>query len=96
MVLSLVPATASASETTNVAKIGDVEHATLQAAIDAVVNGQTITLLQDCTDNATLTSGKNITIDGNGKTFTGKIPSMLITTAMNCCMQLSALRMALL
>ena len=58
----------------NVAKIGDTEYATLQAAINAAESGQTVTLLKDCADNATLNaSGKNITIDGNGKTYTGKI-----------------------
>lgn len=60
----------------NVAKIGDTEYATFQAALKACVAGDnTITLLDDCGEAFTFaqTKGVNITVDGDGKTFSGKI-----------------------
>ena len=58
-----------------VAKIVDTYYTTLQAAIDAVQNGETITLLGDITENVTLTekTGLYYTIDGNGKKMNGTI-----------------------
>ena len=58
---------------TRVAKIGDVKYATLQAAINAVQNGETITLLDNVAEDVTLTekTGLYYTIDGNGKNFNG-------------------------
>ena len=63
----------------NVAKVGDTEYATLQEAIDAAGEGDTVTLLQDLTfesnyNNAALgifniKSDDVITIDLNGKTI---------------------------
>lgn len=57
------------------AKIVDSEgkaayYATLQAAIDAAVEGDTVTLLQDVTERIVI-STDGITLDGNGKTITG-------------------------
>jgi len=54
-----------------VAKIGDVEYATLQGAIEAAKEGDTITLLSDIeqADGITITD-KKLTIDLKGKTFT--------------------------
>ena len=89
LIISMCPAvafTASAeeintvSETTNVAKIGGTEYATLQAAINAAVEGDTVTLLKDITlgtyvqgeTDAAVTINKAITLDGNGKTLTSK------------------------
>ena len=43
---------------------------TLQAAIDAAQDGQTVTLLTDATEDATVAAGKNITLDLGGKTLT--------------------------
>ena len=43
---------------------------TLQAAIDAAQDGQTVTLLTDATEDATIAAGKNITLDLGGKTLT--------------------------
>ncbi len=57
-----------------VAKIGDVEYATLQAAVDAAVDGDVVTLIADVTENEVLITQKadvDVTIDGNDKTFTG-------------------------
>ena len=42
----------------------------LQAAIDAAQDGETVTLLTDATEDATIAAGKNITLDLGGKTLT--------------------------
>ena len=51
--------------TASVAKIGDATYATLQAAIDAAQDGQTVTLLADATEDVVI--NKNITLDLGGK-----------------------------
>ena len=58
-----------------VAKIGDTYYATLQEAINAVQDGETITLLSDITENVTLTEkvGLYYTINGSDKTMNGSI-----------------------
>ena len=43
---------------------------TLQAAIDAAQDGETVTLLTDATEDATIAADKNITLDLGGKTLT--------------------------
>lgn len=48
---------------TNVAKIETKEYATLQAAIDAATEGQTVTLIANITETQTYTIDKAITID---------------------------------
>ena len=48
-----------------VAKIGETSYETLQAAVDAVQNGQTITLLADAAEDVTIPAG--VTFNGNGK-----------------------------
>lgn len=64
-----------------VAMVNGVQYDTLQAAVDAAPNGATVALLADVTldgtdktnNNGILTiSGKNITLDGNGKTITAE------------------------
>ncbi len=57
------------------AQIGDTKHRTLQEAVNAVKNGETITLLSDVTENVTLTeaTGLYYTIDGGGKNMNGTI-----------------------
>ena len=54
------------------AKIGNVFYHKLQEAIDAAVNGDVITFVNDVTENVTIMQreGVNLTIDG-GKKFTG-------------------------
>ena len=61
--------------TNYVAQVNGVYYESLQAAINAVQNGETITLLTDIVGNVTLTEkvGLYYTIDGNGKTMNGKI-----------------------
>lgn len=53
-----------------VAQIGNNYYATLQAAVDAVQSGGTITLLKDATGNGVkVASGKNFTLDFNDHTY---------------------------
>jgi uncharacterized repeat protein (TIGR02543 family) len=56
----------------NVAKIGDNEYATLQAAVNEVKNGETITLLRNVTDGdgVVVKTGQNIIFDFAGYTYT--------------------------
>ena len=53
-----------------VAQIGAKAYASLQAAIDAAQDGETVTLLADATEDVTVAAGKNITLDLGGKTLT--------------------------
>ena len=62
----------AAQESTNVAKIGEKEYATLNDAISEVKTGETIVLLKNV-DNATgisVKSGSNFTVDFAGHTYT--------------------------
>ena len=54
----------------SVAQVGFKAFNTLQAAIDAAQDGETVTLLADATEDATVAAGKNITLDLGGKTLT--------------------------
>ena len=58
-----------------VAKIGEVKYCSLQKAINAAQNGETITLLRDCGENVTITQKADVkfTIDGAQQTMTGAI-----------------------
>ena len=53
-----------------VASVDTVNFATLAEAINAAQDGQTVTLLADATEDATIAAGKNITLDLGGKTLT--------------------------
>ena len=66
---------ATVNEVTPAAVIGAQKFATLQAAVNAVKNGETITLTSDVTENVILTEkvGLYYTLDGNGKTLKGSI-----------------------
>lgn len=54
----------------SVAQVGFKAFNTLQAAIDAAQDGQTVTLLADATEDATIAAGKNIVLDLGDKTLT--------------------------
>lgn len=54
-----------------VAEIGSQGYESLQAAIDAAQDGQTVTLLADVADCGSLTISKNITLNGDGHTISG-------------------------
>lgn len=49
-----------------VAKIGDTDYATLQAAVNAANNGDTVQLLTDVLQNSKVCINKDITLDLNG------------------------------
>lgn len=53
-----------------IAKIGDVEYATLQEAVNAATSGETVTLGADTTENITIAADKNITLDLGTYTLT--------------------------
>lgn len=52
-----------------VAQVGTKAYASLQAAIDAAQDGETVTLLTDVEQNTQLAISKSITLDLNGKTI---------------------------
>ena len=54
----------------SVAQVGFKAFDTLQAAIDAAQDGDTVTLLADATEDVTVAAGKSITLDLGGKTLT--------------------------
>ena len=59
----------------SVAKIGNKVYTSLQAAVDAAQNGDTVTLLADSAESITVTQKADVkfTIDGSSKTMTGSI-----------------------
>jgi len=66
---------------TNVAEVGGNYYPTVQAAVDAATEGQTVKLLSDVylTSTIEIASGKNFKLDMNGKTLDGKnIPAPVI------------------
>ena len=67
IVFACLPAPAFAA-TKDVAQIGDTTYTKLQSALDAVQDGQTITLLDDV-DECTVASKSTFTLDLNGKTL---------------------------
>lgn len=77
MVLTMAPVAfaadgGEAGSSTAVAKIGDVEYPTLQAAVNAAVKKNIIVLQKDITENVTIPSTLyNVTIDLNGKRWSG-------------------------
>lgn len=56
----------------NAAKIGTNEYATLKEAINAVSDGDTITLLRDVTEDAVIPADTTVTLDLNGHTITNQ------------------------
>ena len=67
LVMALGLTTAAWADETKVAKVGDVEYNTLQAAVDAATEGQTIVLLKDVEIAGVVTVGKKVVLDMNGK-----------------------------
>lgn len=56
--------------TASVAEVGGKRYSSLQEAINAVQGGETVTLLTDATEDVTVATGKNITLDLGGETLT--------------------------
>ena len=54
-----------------VAQIGTKAYTSLQAAVDATQDGETVQLLSDTTENITINASKQITLDLNGHTLNG-------------------------
>ena len=54
---------------TKVAKIGDVEYATLQEAINEAKNGEEVVLLQDVKEHVRVSETSNVVLNLNGKTI---------------------------
>ena len=54
-----------------VAKVGDIEYASLQDAIDATADGQAISLIANATENVTVPATANCTLDLAGYTLNG-------------------------
>lgn len=75
MVLTMAPVAfaadgGEADSSTAVAKIGDEEYSTLQAAVDAAKSGNTVQLVADTKENVTI-SKQAIVLDLNGYTLNG-------------------------
>lgn len=62
---------AGGSPRTVVAKVGNTTYETLAAAVTAAQDGDTIVLLANTAENVTI--GKNVTINPNGKNYTGTV-----------------------
>ncbi|WP_079535899.1 InlB B-repeat-containing protein [Phoenicibacter congonensis] len=75
-VAALAAETGGEGTTASVAEVNGKSYSSLQEAINAAQDGETVTLLTDATEDATIAAGKNITLDlGNKKltnTNTGK------------------------
>ena len=67
LVMALGVTTAAWADEAKAAKVGDVEYDTLQAAVDAAAEGQTVVLLKDVDASSGVTVGKKIVLDMNGK-----------------------------
>ena len=72
MALTLLPVSAMAEGETAVAKVGDVEYATLQEAINAATAGQTVKLVANTAEDITIPTDKNIALDLGNSTLTNK------------------------
>ena len=86
MALSLTTAAWAEGEgAAKVARIGDTEYATLQAAIDAAKRNDTVTLLADTRENVTIDKGLTLDLYGftlNGGTEKGK-PALTVKDSVN-------------
>ena len=62
-VAALAAETGGEGTTAAVAEVKGVSYPSLQAAINAAQDGETVTLIADATEEATVAAGKNITLD---------------------------------
>lgn len=93
MVLTMAPVAFAADEggTTGVAKIGDVEYSTLQAAVDAANNGDTIVLKKSISATEIgekkqlqfVKADMNVTLDLNQNTITAEAGEAIAINAAN-------------
>lgn len=77
------------SEAANVAEINETGYGSLQSAIDAVTDGTktTIKLLKDTAESITVSDGKNIVLDLNGKTLTNEANEDTITVDLGATLE---------
>lgn len=75
MVLSMASVAFAEGANTPVAQIGEKQYYSLQEAVTAATDDDTITLLADCGENVTVVRAVDvdITIDGSDKTMSGSI-----------------------
>ena len=66
------PTPVEAPAATKVAKVGETEYATLQAAINAATAGQTVKLVANTAEDITIPTDKNIALDLGNSTLTNK------------------------
>lgn len=82
MSVSLSETAKAADETSAVAQVGTTTYGTLNGAIGAAAEGDTVTLLADTTEDVVV--DKNITLDLGGKTLTGtNTKKITLTIAKN-------------
>ena len=67
LVMAIGLCSVSWADEAKVAKIGNAEYATLQEAVNAAAEGQTIVLLKDVNASSGVTVGKKVVLDMNGK-----------------------------
>ena len=78
MMFTLVPTAMAEGE--EVAQIGEMKYATLQAAVNAATTeNSTVTLLKDVTEDITIPTGVTAMLDLSGKTLTNKPGKHTIT-----------------
>ena len=78
MMFTLVPTAMAEGE--EVAQIGEMKYATLQAAVNAATTeNSTVTLLKDVTEDITIPTGVTAMLDLSGKTLTNKAGKHTIT-----------------
>ncbi|MBR1762723.1 MAG: hypothetical protein IJ731_05085, partial [Eubacterium sp.] len=65
---------------TGVAEVNGTGYPTLEEAIEAAKNGDTITLLDDVTGNFTIPAGLDVSLDLNGHTITTSSTSTPVIT----------------
>ena len=86
---TLVSTTYTLAEKTGVAKIGDTAYETFAAAIEAVQDGETITLLSDVTNEGiSIDKQCTFTVDFGGYTYTVKNPGAGSAGTKTCGFQL--------
>ena len=64
------PAAETGGESATAAEVGGKSYSSLQEAINKAQGGETVTLLTNATEDVTVATGKNITLDLGGKTLT--------------------------
>ena len=84
MIMMMLPAMALADGTPNVAEVAGTEYQTLDEAVAAAKDGDTIEVLKDCeTVNGFGISAKKLTVHGNGNTITANTKGIYVVKVEN-------------